>query len=157
MNPSLLGGATLLALALSPPVAAMRAAPPPLPELCAAADLVLLAEPTSSETAFTGSELRPVETRWDLWVERVVYGAAPAGPVQVATAGGRVGDLIQTVSEQPELKLDHRYLLLLRQRADGQFVVLGGPDGLLPVSRGPNGVGLPEDAALALLGGCHGG
>lgn len=147
----------LVALLLAGPAAAVQETPPPRSELCARADLVLLAETTSVESAWTDHPVRAIETTWDLHVERILRGAAPAEGVRLVTGGGTVGGLSLTLSEEPELRRDHRYLLLLQRRDDGRYVALGGPAGVLPLAHPGReaGPGETEQEALESLEGCR--
>lgn len=106
---------------------------------CAAADVVVVAEPTGSvgEPAADGT----LHTRWDLAVERVLKGSPPA---TVLTPGGRFAGLVLTVSEAAPLETDHRYLLFLRARPDGLWVM--GADGALPLPLDPEGTTAGLDA-----------
>lgn len=144
----------LAALTAVPDAAAVQVEPPPRSELCARADLVLLAETTSVESAWADHPVRAIETTWDLHVERALRGELPDEGVRLVIGGGTVGGLTLTLSEEPELHGDHRYLLLLQRRADGRYVALGGLAGVVPLARGPDGPGETERAALTSLEGC---
>lgn len=97
-----------------------------LAERCAAADAVVVAEVTGAE-ARPGQSL-PIETGWDLAGVEVVRGEAVT---RVWTPGGALAGLRWTVSEAPELRVDHRYLLFLRR--DGLEWRVMGVDGAVPV------------------------
>ena len=136
----------LLAALLGGPAEAARLAVP-LPELCAGSALVVLAEVTGSEPEPTEQGL--LLTSYDLAVIRVIRGELPAEPPRVIVPGGSDGEVRLLVSEAAKLQVDGRYLLLLSRRAQGGYLVRGGPDGAIPVAAGE------EEAALARLGSCR--
>lgn len=120
----------------------------PLPELCARSDAAILGEVTTVESRWTPTG--GLETHAWIAVQEVVVGDLADDTVEIVWAGGRSGDLVQRVEDEPELRVDRRYLLLLEPRPDGAFAVTGGERGAVPVPHGDDG-----RAARAALEDCR--
>lgn len=137
-------GASVLVVSLLAAEAQAARLAVPLPELCAASALVVVAEVTGREVHWGEQQL--LETWSDLAIHQVLRGQAPTEPLRVVTLGGSLGGLRLEISEAPTLAVDARYLLLLSPRADGGWTLHGGPDGAIPLG--------DEVAARARLGSC---
>jgi hypothetical protein len=148
--------AVAVALLLLPagPAHAIRVATP-RPARCALADLVIVGEVTDATGRWRQGEPGGVETVVDVALIRTVRGSPPADTVTVVTPGGTVGALTQTITDTASLRVDARYLLLLRRSPDG-YTIVGGPDGAIPLRWSAAGAGEDEAAAIASLGDCRG-
>jgi len=107
-------------------------------ELCALAEVVVVAEVTSQETSWVPGTAGHLATRSWLHVDEVVRGEI-AAPLSVVTAGGHLDGLTMTVEDEARLQLDRRYMLLLTRGPDAWRVV-SGRQGAWPVP-----VGMPVD------------
>lgn len=76
-------------------------------------------------------------TRFSFAVERTIKGRASA-TIVVKQTGGRLGNTVQRVADDPPMAVNDRYLLYLTRVTggpyDGDYVVLGGPDGRFAVA-----------------------
>ncbi len=131
----------LAALALAASVATTPA------QRCDAADVVVLAEVTGATSEPTPANR--IRTRWDLAVLGVLKGTRPTTAL---TPGGTVAGLTLTISEAAPLQTDHRYLLFLRTRPDGDWVM--GVDGAIAVQVGPDSPGADWTTLAPTLGRC---
>ncbi len=147
IRPSMLCLSCLALLLTASPAGAMRLAVP-LPELCARASVIVVAEVTTTEGRWRVGEPAGIETTVDIAITRVVRGQPPTA-VSFVVPGGSIGSLSQWISEAPRFLPDARYLLLLASDA-GHWALVGGADGALLI---PWGEG-EEAAALAALGAC---
>ena len=114
-----------------------------LPEaLAQQAELIILGEtvgPQTSARVLPGSPLAPPEppgepahaeppsiyTETQVRVERALKGAAPDDSIRVRTLGGSVDGLAMAMTHTPQLHVDQRVVLVLKQIEPGYFVVLG--------------------------------
>lgn len=124
------------------------------PELCAIAELVVLAEVTSGETRWADDESGGIErVRW-LHVHEVVSGKAPS-TVEVILPGGTMGDLTHWVEDVPELLSNATYLLFL-SHVDGDLQVIGGDQGAVRIGTRDEQAGEPKQKALSTVEVCRG-
>ena len=117
-------------------------------ELCALADLVVLAVPTAVHTELVGWEagLPHLERLVDTTVKQTFRGRT--GPtLAVRLPGGRLGELVHRVEDVPELVLATPTLLFL-EKDGATHRVVGGEQGALPLSDG-------ERATSVLLDPCR--
>ena len=79
-----------------------------------------------------------IHTRITLRVERVLAGGA-GETVVFRIPGGTVGDTTVLVSEMPRFRIGETVVVFLRGSRGRLPSVLGGSEGRLPLSRGPDG------------------
>lgn len=112
-------------------------------ELCVAADAVVVAELTSSETVWVSGEEGGLLTR--VWFAALLSlrGTPTDSTIELLLPGGEKGGLTHYVEDTPEkLDLDRRYLLFLKANPRGPgFRVLGGEAGVVALKgqRHPDG------------------
>ncbi len=131
-----------------------------LAELTNAADLVVvgrvgevLSDGPDQETPSVGA------TTYRLNIDTVIKGV-PAGAVVIKQTGGTVNGVRQIVADDPMMNVGERFVFYLQRVAKGPYVgdysVLGGPQGRLPVSAtggltSLGGVPLPPGATVDSL------
>jgi hypothetical protein len=75
-------------------------------------------------------------TRYSFVVDRLIKGQA-AGTIVVKQTGGHLGDVLQRIEDDPLMAAGDRYVLFLSRVSggpyDGDYIVLGGPDGRVAV------------------------
>jgi hypothetical protein len=98
-------------------------------DLCSLAD----AEVTSQECEWLPGPEGRIGTRTWLAVQPV--RGLVGDTVEVVSDGGRIGEVVMWVEDEPELRLDHRYLLLL-QRDGNAWRVVSGAQGAWPLAHG---------------------
>jgi hypothetical protein len=122
--------------------------------LCLHADLVVIAEVTSTETLWAEGPDGGLETRAWLAVLESVRGPAPPA-VEVVLPGGERGGLRHWVEDVPVLGLDRTYLLFLVR--DGEWWrPVAGEQAAIPVRRHPKEPWPSVQEALGRLGACLG-
>ncbi|MBW1878576.1 MAG: hypothetical protein JRJ84_09470 [Deltaproteobacteria bacterium] len=145
----------LMAALLSLPIRALAAEMAVSPEqMCLHADLVVIAEGTSSETLWTEGPRGGIETRVWLAVHEAVRGTAPPA-VEVVLPGGERGGVRHWVEDVPVLGLDRTYLLFLSRDGEAWRTVAGQQAAIL-VQRHPKEPWPSVEEALGSLGACLG-
>ncbi|MFL5319368.1 MAG: hypothetical protein ACJ790_06905 [Myxococcaceae bacterium] len=108
-----------------------------LPELSAAADVVVRAKVTSVQSRWTDDHRRIV-TDIQLEVLEAMKGS-PAGTVTVVQPGGVVGDIGQRVDGVAEFKEGEECVVFLERRGQKVFAVVGMAQGKLNIERSSDG------------------
>jgi hypothetical protein len=120
-------------------------------ELCGLARRVVVGHVTTAgRSSWTPTGL--IETRFELTVDRSVFGTGP-GALALVIPGGVVGDVGLRVEHAASLDPGRPYLLLLDELRPGDWRIVGGELGAIPL-RTETTTGEPEDEAIASLGAC---
>jgi len=141
---------TALALLVASPAAALQLQLS-RPALCSIADRVLIGEVTSDEVHWT--EEGGIARRAWIAVERDLRGHGE-DTAELMLPGGVIGDIEHWVEDVPNLRMDGRYMLFLRDNPDGSYSVLGGDQGAVLVAPPAGGEGEAFIEALASVGRC---
>lgn len=122
--------ATLMLLCVLPAAAQQRMS---LENLVETSEAVVLARTMSTES-FWNEDRTAILTRVILEVEDQLTGLAP-GRTEVIVPGGRIGNIIQEVSDMPTFTADEESVVFLERHRTGVLIVSGGLHGKLPVER----------------------
>lgn len=114
---------------------------------CEAADRVVLAEATSSETVRVEGSDDLRTTTW-LHVYQTLSGDPAPETVELVADGGVLGAWFHYVEHQPRLQVDHRYVLFLDAGHPARIV--GAELGVFDVGHSEE----PLQTVLARLGSC---
>ena len=123
----------------------------PVDRWCDLADLVAVAEVTSSETLWSEGPEGRLVTRWWLAVDHVVKGPK-IDTIEVVLPGGTRDGLTLWVEDVPELGLDRTFVVVLNERR-GAWVPAVGRGSALAVARHPR-ERLPSTAEVMGRLGC---
>jgi hypothetical protein len=104
-------------------------------ELCDAADAVVIAEVTSSETVWEEGPDGALLTRVWFAPTLAVRGDAGVGAIELLLPGGVKGEIEHYVEDTPKKpQRDRRYLLFLVFSPRGGFRVIGGEGGAVALN-----------------------
>ncbi len=146
-----LWAAALTVVAFSPSALALQPATD-LETRVRTADLIVLAEPTSTECRPTLPALQldwRIETEVDLTPLETWKGTAPAD-LSLVLPGGRLGELEVVVEDVPTLVPGQPTVLLLADTPVG-WVVVGGEAGAIPVRVDAGDEGRPVEQVRRVL------
>lgn len=125
------------------------------PELCAASDLVVLAESTSAESFWTEGDSGAIQTRtWFAPLQEVVGTPARRNAVELLQAGGEIDGVRMETSGMEDIAQDTAYLLFLQAQPDGTYRMVAGPQSLVRIARDEHEPGESLSTAFRSLGSC---
>lgn len=122
--------AILMLLCILPATAQQRVS---LEKLVETSEAVVVARTMTTES-FWNEDKTAILTRVVLEVEDQLSGLAPTR-TEVIVPGGRIGNIIQEVSDMPTFSADEESVVFLERHRSGVLIVSGGLHGKLPVQR----------------------